>query len=59
MPASPVSLFDPFWVQFSVLLSTHPGVDPTHPLGVIARLLIQQARETFSWPTRPTTRRSP
>ena len=33
MPAVPVSLFDPVWTQFSVLLPQHPRVDPTHPLG--------------------------
>ena len=33
MPAVPVSLFDPVWEQFAVLLPVHPRVVPTHPLG--------------------------
>lgn len=33
MPALPVSLIDPIWAQFSVLLPDHPDVSPTHPLG--------------------------
>ena len=33
MPAVPVSLFDPVWEQFSVLLPERPVVVPTHPLG--------------------------
>ena len=33
MPAVPVSLFDPVWEQFSVLLPERPAVVPTHPLG--------------------------
>lgn len=33
MPAMPVSLLEPIWEQFSVLLPTPPTVAPTHPLG--------------------------
>ena len=33
MPALPVSLTDPLWEQFSVLLPVHPEVAPRHPLG--------------------------
>lgn len=33
MPAVPVSLFEPVWEQFVVLLPAHPAVAPTHPLG--------------------------
>jgi transposase len=33
VPVLPVSLVDPIWEQFSVLLPSHPLVDPTHPLG--------------------------
>lgn len=33
MPALPVSLMEPIWAQFAVLLPVHPDVDPTHPLG--------------------------
>mgnify|MGYP002778421784 FL=1 len=33
MPALPVSLIEPIWAQFSVLLPDHPEVSPTHPLG--------------------------
>lgn len=33
MPALPVSLIEPIWAQFSVLLPHHPLVSPTHPLG--------------------------
>lgn len=33
MPAVPVSLFDPVWEQFAVLLPDRPVVVPTHPLG--------------------------
>ena len=33
MPALPVSLMEPLWAQFAVLLPRHPEVDPTHPLG--------------------------
>lgn len=33
MPAVPVSLMEPIWEQFVVLLPDHPEVDPTHPLG--------------------------
>ena len=33
MPAMPVSLFEPVWEQFVVLLPAHPVVAPTHPLG--------------------------
>ena len=33
MPAMPVSLLDPIWEQFSVLLPERPAVCPTHPLG--------------------------
>lgn len=33
MPAVPVSLMEPIWDQFAVLLPDHPEVDPTHPLG--------------------------
>ena len=33
MPAVPVSLFEPIWEQFCVLLPARPIVAPTHPLG--------------------------
>lgn len=33
MPALPVSLLEPLWAQFAVLVPLHPDVDPTHPLG--------------------------
>lgn len=33
MPALPVSLMEPLWAQFAVLLPRHPEVYPTHPLG--------------------------
>lgn len=33
MPVLPVSVIDPIWDQFAVLLPGHPEVDPTHPLG--------------------------
>lgn len=33
MPAVPVCLLEPLWVQFSALLPVHPKVSPTHPLG--------------------------
>ena len=33
MPALPVCLFEPLWVQFSALLPERPRVSPTHPLG--------------------------
>jgi transposase len=33
VPALPVSLLEPIWEQFAVLLPDHPEVDPTHPLG--------------------------
>ena len=33
MPALPVCLFEPLWVQFSALLPERPVVSPTHPLG--------------------------
>ncbi len=33
MPAVPVSLFEPVWEQFAVLLPVRPTVAPTHPLG--------------------------
>ncbi len=33
MPAVPVSLLEPVWEQFSVLLPERPVVVPTHPLG--------------------------
>lgn len=33
MPALPVSLMDPVWQQFAVLLPAHPVVAPNHPLG--------------------------
>lgn len=33
MPALPVSLIEPIWAQFAVLLPDHPEVSPTHPLG--------------------------
>jgi hypothetical protein len=33
MPAVPVCLLEPLWVQFSALLPAHPKVSPTHPLG--------------------------
>ncbi len=33
MPTMPVSLFEPIWEQFSVLLPVDPTGAPTHPLG--------------------------
>jgi transposase len=33
VPALPVSVVEPIWHQFSVLLPDHPPVSPTHPLG--------------------------
>jgi transposase len=33
VPAVPVSLVEPIWEQFSVLLPDRPAVSPTHPLG--------------------------
>jgi transposase len=33
VPALPVSLLEPLWEQFAVLLPVHPAVDPDHPLG--------------------------
>lgn len=33
MPVLPVSVMEPIWAQFSVLLPDHPVVDPPHPLG--------------------------
>jgi hypothetical protein len=33
MPAVPVCLLEPLWIQFSALLPEHPRVSPTHPLG--------------------------
>ena len=33
MPAVPVCLLDPLWVQFSALLPERPRVSPPHPLG--------------------------
>ena len=33
MPVVPVSLLEPVWEQFAVLLPDHPAVDPLHPLG--------------------------
>lgn len=33
MPAVPVSLLEPIWEQFAILLPPHPAVAPTHPLG--------------------------
>lgn len=33
MPVLPVSVIEPIWAQFSVLLPVHPVVAPTHPLG--------------------------
>ena len=33
MPAVPVSLLEPVWVQFAALLPGHPAVAPGHPLG--------------------------
>ena len=32
MPALPVSLMEPIWDQFVVLLPEQPEIDPTHPL---------------------------
>jgi hypothetical protein len=29
----PVSVIEPIWDQFAVLLPDHPEVDPAHPLG--------------------------
>lgn len=33
MPVLPVSLIEPIWAQFAVLVPDHPAVDPSHPLG--------------------------
>lgn len=33
MPVVPVSVIEPIWAQFAVLLPDRPAVDPTHPLG--------------------------
>lgn len=33
MPVLPVSVMEPIWAQFAVLLPNHPVIDPTHPLG--------------------------
>lgn len=33
MPVLPVSVIEPIWDQFSVLLPEYPEVDPAHPLG--------------------------
>jgi Transposase DDE domain len=33
MPALPVCLLEPLWVQFAALLPQRPAVSPTHPLG--------------------------
>lgn len=33
MPVLPVSVMEPIWAQFVVLLPEHPAVDPSHPLG--------------------------
>jgi transposase len=33
VPALPVSLLEPLWAQFGVLLPASPEVDPAHPLG--------------------------
>lgn len=33
MPVLPVSVIEPIWDQFAVLLPDRPEVDPTHPLG--------------------------
>lgn len=33
MPVVPVSVIEPLWAQFAVLLPDRPAVDPTHPLG--------------------------
>lgn len=33
MPALPVCLLEPLWVQFSALLPARPVVSPSHPLG--------------------------
>lgn len=33
MPAVPVSLMEPIWAEFAVLLPDRPAVAPTHPLG--------------------------
>jgi len=33
VPVVPVSLLEPVWEQFAVLLPDHPVVDPRHPLG--------------------------
>jgi hypothetical protein len=33
VPALPVCLLEPLWVQFSALLPERPAVSPTHPLG--------------------------
>ncbi|CAA9250334.1 MAG: Putative transposase [uncultured Chloroflexia bacterium] len=33
MPAVPVSLIEPIWAEFAMLLPDRPAMDPTHPLG--------------------------
>lgn len=33
MPVVPVSVIEPIWDQFAVLLPAYPAVDPSHPLG--------------------------
>ncbi len=33
MPVLPVSVIEPIWDQFTILLPDRPEVDPTHPLG--------------------------
>jgi hypothetical protein len=33
VPVLPVSVIEPIWDQFAVLLPAHPAVSPTHPLG--------------------------
>ncbi len=40
MPAVPVSLMEPIWEQFVVLLPDHPEVGPTHPLGCHRRRVV-------------------
>ena len=43
MPAVPVSLMEPLWQQFAVLLPDRPDVAPTHPLGCHRRRVPDRA----------------
>ncbi len=40
MPVVPVSLMEPVWEQFAVLLPARPEVSPTHPLGCHRRRVV-------------------